>query len=447
MWSSACSCTEQVPDRSGDTDLPAPPQDKVHRSIDPLRARLKDPDLERRFQAHRAERDVQQFRTAALLAIGVSLGFAVLDYMVVTGSHMLAIVIRLIWALPVSGAFYVLTYVDFFTQRPALLGWLAILPATLLYAALCAVSQAPDIYLSGYIIILFFLQILLPLNFVPMLTIGTVCTVLFAALIPLTREIAIGHLLTIYAQYAATLVAGTFAVYLINFFRRREFLNSLRIADQRRQYFDLLSRILPRSIVARMENGETQIADEIPVASVLFADIVGFTGLAASQPPDAVVHHLDTLFKRFDELVERHGLEKIKTIGDAYMVAGGVPEPRPDFVRATVELALDMLLAAAKHEDPDGNRTRIRVGIHAGPLIAGVIGESRFGYDLWGDTVNVASRIQAIGEPGQVLLTDAVCDALEDTIGLRSLGEVDIKGKGAMRVWCLNTGEAENGSR
>ena len=417
--------------------MPEAQEDDVRRAIDPRRAELRDPQLEARYRAHRAERDIQQFRTAALLAIGVSLGFAVLDYMVVTGNHALSIAIRLIWGVPVTGLIYGLTFVPYLAERNTLLGWLAVLSATLLYALLCAVSGAPDIYLSGYIIILFFLQVLLPLNFVPMVTIGTICSFLFAALIPLTREIPFGHLLTICAQYLATLVAGAVAVYLINFFRRREFLNGLRIADQRRQYFGLLSRILPRGIVDRMKTGESRIADEVPEASVLFADIVGFTELAGRHPPDVVVRFLDSLFKRFDELVDRHGLEKIKTIGDAYMAAGGVPEANPGFIRATVDLALDMLDAAAGHPDPDGNPTQIRVGIHAGPLIAGVIGESRFGYDLWGDTVNVASRVQATGAPGRIQITEPVHRALGHTFDPQALGELDIKGKGALKVWYL----------
>jgi len=408
-----------------------------HSTIDRLTARFSDKQLEARFLDERAERDLRLLRNATLLGILVNLGFAVLDYIVITEHLALALAIRLTWALPASSLAFAMTFVPFYKKRLGLLGWTVILASTLFYAAINAVSNTPDVYLSGFIIILFIAQILLPLSFPTTLGISVSCTVIFAALIPLTREVPIGHLLTIYSQFLATLVAGNFAVYLINYFRRQEFLSGQKVFLQRKRYFDLLTRILPQSIVTRMEGGETHIVDNVPSAAVLFADIVAFTETAARHPPGDVIDSLNALFKRFDDLVARHSVEKIKTIGDAYMVAAGVTGPGSGNLNAIAELALDMLDAADASLGPDQEPMRIRVGIHTGPLIAGVIGESRFGYDLWGDTVNVASRMQTLSEPGRVQVSEAVYRELADDYDWESGGTIEVKGKGQADVWFL----------
>ena len=150
-----------------------------------------------------------------------------------------------------------------------------------------------------------------------------------------------------------------------------------------------------------MRGGEQHIADHFEEASVLFVDIVGFTRLSAKLKPEEVLTLLERIFAAFDELVNKHGLEKIKTIGDAYLVAAGLPEPRADHAEAVADFALDLQRTTCDLSGPDGSTIEIRIGLHSGPLIAGVIGESRFLYDMWGDTVNVASRMESLGLPGK----------------------------------------------
>ena len=406
-------------------------------ALDRLTARFNDRQLEERFLAERAARELRQVRWALILAVCLNLIFLVLDYLVITEGVGPALAIRFVWALPATGLGLALTYAPFFARHMELLTAIVALAATGFYAAINTVSNTPDVYLSGFIIILFFVNILIPLSFSASLRISVTITAIFAVAIPLTRQISLGSLLTIYSQFLATLVAGTFAVYLFNVFRRQEFLSSEKIADQSRQYFGLLTRILPHSIVARMEDGEEQIADNVQSAAVLFADIVAFTEMAARHPPDAVLRSLNALFKRFDELVGKHGLEKIKTIGDAYMVAGGVPETRDGHIRAIAELALDMHDAAAAHLGPDENPVQLRIGVHAGPLVAGVVGESRFGYDIWGDTVNVASRMQSHCDPGSTQVTEAIYNELRDAYTFDPTGKIAVKGKGKMEAWRL----------
>ncbi|CAN5469281.1 AAA family ATPase [soil metagenome] len=204
----------------------------------------------------------------------------------------------------------------------------------------------------------------------------------------------------------------------------------------------LLLNVLPASIVHRLKQGETTIADRSSNVTVLFADIVDFTHLSATVEPEHVVDILNTVFNHFDDLVERHGVEKIKTIGDAYMAVGGIPEPREDHAEVMVRLALDMqasipLLARAVGMDT----IKIRVGVHTGSVIAGVIGRSKFSYDLWGDTVNTAARMESHGMPGRVHVSEDVVRKLNGhstKFAFEKREQIEIKGKGLMTTYFVS---------
>ena len=195
---------------------------------------------------------------------------------------------------------------------------------------------------------------------------------------------------------------------------------------------DLLHAILPKEIASRLKDEPgTTIAADVPSASVLFADVVDFTPMSASMAPGQLVHMLDELFGVLDGFVAELGLEKIKTIGDAYMVAAGVPEPRPDHARAIAELALRIRDHGAT--DPESGRPlRFRIGIASGPVTAGVIGKDKFAYDLWGDTVNTASRMESSGVPGAIQITGSTVALLGDAYVCEPRGSVDVKGKGQL---------------
>jgi class 3 adenylate cyclase len=205
----------------------------------------------------------------------------------------------------------------------------------------------------------------------------------------------------------------------------------------------LLRNMLPESIAERLKQRQEVIADASPQVTVLFTDIVDFTSHAERSPPEATVALLNELFSQFDALTESRGLEKIKTVGDAYMVAGGLPNPRPDHARAVAELALEMLDLAARRSHPDGEPVRLRIGIDTGPVVAGVIGRRRFSYDLWGDTVNTASRMETTGIPGCIQITERTRELLGDRYVLRERGKIQVKGKGKMLTYFLSgrTGE------
>ena len=200
----------------------------------------------------------------------------------------------------------------------------------------------------------------------------------------------------------------------------------------------LLANILPASVAAKLKDpAHGVIADRYDDASILFADIAGFTEQASEIPPTELVRFLDRLYTTFDRLVDRHGLEKIKTTGDAYMVVSGVPTPRDDHLEALAALALDMSRAVADLRDPRGNPVPLRMGIADGPVVAGVVGARKFFYDVWGDAVNVASRMESTGVVGRIQVPHNVFERLQRSFILEERGEVDVKGKGVMRTWYL----------
>jgi class 3 adenylate cyclase len=200
----------------------------------------------------------------------------------------------------------------------------------------------------------------------------------------------------------------------------------------------LLLSVLPAPVAARLKEQEGVIADDFPAVTVLFADLVGFTPLAERLPASEVVSLLDRVFAGWDALVAEHGVEKIKTIGDAYMAAGGIPLPREDHAEAIAALALEMGPALARCSADAGVPLDVRIGIDSGPVVAGVIGRAKFIYDLWGDTVNTASRMQSHALPGTIQVTERAYERLRHRFVLRERGGVDVKGKGPMTSYLLD---------
>jgi guanylate cyclase len=232
-------------------------------------------------------------------------------------------------------------------------------------------------------------------------------------------------------------VGGTIVFILLAVFaaQRRDALAALRVEQAKAE--NLLLNILPRSIAEKLKAQTQPIADQIGSASILFADVVDFTPWSERLQPAEVVGYLDRLFSHFDDLAERYGLEKIKTIGDCYMVAAGVPTPRPDHAQALALMALDMLDAMRSHDDVRDLGLELRVGINSGSVVAGVIGRKRFLYDLWGDAVNTASRMESHGTPGRIQITRATYELLADEFECEARGRITVKGKGEIEAWYL----------
>ena len=242
----------------------------------------------------------------------------------------------------------------------------------------------------------------------------------------------------------ATHITGIAACWTIENSFRQNFLSNLQLTEahqttrqEREKSERLLIKVLPPSIAERLREEHGVVADAFDNVAVLFIDLVGFTAMAESIPPAEVVTFLDTFFARLDRLTDKHGAEKIKTIGDAYMVIAGAPVPHSKPETVLADLALELLEDLEQNPLPNPQLSQVRMGLHAGPVVAGVIGLNRFSYDLWGNTVNLASRLESGGLPGEIHISETIHDRLKSTYKTKSLGSRDIKGIGSLSTWLL----------
>ena len=425
-------------DREGPMSADGSPGQGVLRR---LRLRFDDAYLESAFRADMFRHNLGNIRFAFLagIALWVSWGLLLRPHMLALADLRLDALLRFGFFIPILIAGFVLSFTSIFAR---VWEWVAavIAAATLLVWVFYAsqVQSLPAEYgYVGVILITAFTYTLLRLRFVFVVLITVVG---IAAYLP--------YALT--ASYIAPVSAVLAALYLVSFgllggmaaFRMERFTRDLflreRQLDQERARSDgLLLNILPQAIVEQLKTSPTgRIAQAFDQVSVVFADAVGSTGQAARSTPEEFADALDELFRTFDAIADRHGLEKIKTIGDAYMAVAGVPVPMGDHTERIAELALAML---------DSATLPIRIGIDTGPVVAGVIGESKFIYDLWGDAVTTASRMEAHGIPGAIHVTERVKERLDDDYRFRDRGEIEVKGRGRMRTWLLEGRRASAG--
>lgn len=240
-----------------------------------------------------------------------------------------------------------------------------------------------------------------------------------------------------FSRVANTVFAALIMVLLLGVFDREVLKSEAGLVEERNRSDRLLHVMLPRPIAEQLRDRDGAIADRHTGVTVLFADLAGFTPWAAQRDPGEVIAVLEQVFARFDALVAAAGAEKIKTIGDAYMTMAGAPVPRHDHAAVMAGLALAFRAEVARLREETGIPLDVRIGLHSGPVIAGVIGTLRFSYDIWGDTVNTASRMESHGEPGRIQLTAETRGALGDAFATEPRGVIDVKGKGAMPTWWL----------
>ena len=221
------------------------------------------------------------------------------------------------------------------------------------------------------------------------------------------------------------------------FFHDKELKYQEQIKIEQEKSDKLLLNILPKSIAERLKNGESLIADDFEDSTVLFADLAGFTKLSSTISATDVVMQLNSIFSLFDGLIVKYSLEKIKTIGDCYMLAGGVPKPLSSHADSVVKMALDMLDTIEQINTKTNQSLKIRIGINSGPVSAGVIGKEKFIYDLWGDTVNVASRMESFGSNDKIHISKSTYSQLKDSYSFTKRDEIEIPGKGEMQTYFL----------
>jgi adenylate cyclase len=413
----------------------------VRQRLTHLRLRFRDPALEAAFRDDRFHHNLGALRFAFIAGIGLWIGWGILlrPYMLSIRDQQLDAQFRFGLFIPLLILGYAFTYTKLFSR---IWEWtsFAIVIATLVvwivYSTQILTLPAEYGYV-GVILITAFTYTLLRMRFILV-----VATTLIGIGLYLPYAFTARYIVDV-SQVLATLylvsfgVLGCLAAYWLERFARELFLRQRELDQERNRSDVLLLNILPQAVVEQLKNSSGErIAEAFDDVSVLFVDAVDSTEQAARCSPEEFAAALDTLFRWFDEIAGRHGLEKIKTIGDAYMAVAGAPVPMAEHTDAAVAMALE-ILGGSDLRWPSGDPIQVRTGVASGPVVAGVIGERKFAYDVWGDTVNVASRLQEAGEPGQVLVSQWTTTGLMDKYGFGPIQMVDIRGKGETPVRAL----------
>ena len=415
----------------------------------PLGLRFADPELESAFRADQFEHQLGNIRSSFLagIALWVSWGLLLRPHMLALSDQRIDTVIRFGVFIPMLIVGFALTFTPFFSR---VWEWVsvAIATATILFWVyyVSQVLTLPAEYgYVGVILITAFTYTLLRLRFI--LVVG-ITAIGIAAYLP--YAFAARYIVDV-SRVLATLylvsfgVLGALAAFRMERFTRQLFLRERQLDRERLRSDGLLLNILPQAVVEQLKTSSPgeRIAQAFDQVSVVFADAVGSTEQAARCTPEQFADSLDALFRRFDEIADRHGLEKIKTVGDAYMAVAGAPVPVRDHAGRAVAMALDVLAEAGQVRWPSGDPIGVRCGVASGPAVAGVIGERKFAYDLWGDTVNLASRLEEYGEPGHVLVSQTTATELADRYDFAPAQMLDLKGKGPTPVHVLLGPRAE----
>jgi class 3 adenylate cyclase len=409
-------------------------------ALDRLTLRFRDPKLEKAFQTDFFRHNLGNLRFAFLagIALWVFWGFVVSGYLLVRADQTFDLAMRYGVFIPLLLVGLGLSFLRSFER---IWEWVAvsIVIATVLlwvYYNAQVLTMPVDYGYVGMILITAFTYTLLRLRFV-LVVLAT--AVAIAAYLPFA--ITAVHFVGV-KELLASLYLVTFgalwgvAAYRLERFTRLLFVRERQLDRERERSEGLLLNILPRVIIDRLkaERDGGHVAQAHDEVSVLFVDAVSSTEQAARGTPEQFADTLDELFRRFDNVADRYGLEKIKTIGDAYMAVAGAPVPMANHAEAAANMALDVLEEARHVRWPSGDPIEVRVGVATGPAVAGVIGQRKFAYDLWGDTVNLASRLEAHGEPGRILVSEETADLLADEYDIGPSRVVDLKGKGPTSV-------------
>jgi class 3 adenylate cyclase len=422
--------------------------------LHPVTCTFRDAELEREFGRQSFERNLIQIRIAFILGILLWVVWGLLVRGDLGPDQRLDLEMRYGIFIPIIVVSFGFSFTSVYHRV-----WQAAAAAAILATGFAWISYVSlidampiDYGYVGVILIMTFGYTLVRLPFVLAFAVSGVLVVGYLAISLATNELTSANVKLPLFYLLSFFALGMVAAYLLDRSARLLFLRERELDRERGRSETLLLNVLPQAIVERLkqreeEAGETRIADGIEQATVVFIDAVGFTLEASRTPPDVLVGALDELFSRFDAIADRFGLEKIKTIGDAYLAVAGAPRPRPDHASAAATMALAVQEALREASWPSGKPVEVRMGIASGPLVAGVIGRRKFHYDLWGDTVNLASRLESHGEPGQILVSEAVSDQLADHFLFSPSTVIDLKGKGPTSVRCLLGRNGEGADR
>jgi class 3 adenylate cyclase len=401
-----------------------------------LSLRFSSAELERAWRAGRAVESLRPFRAATGLAIALYLGFVVLDQALLEHVAVRLLVVRGIVCALLAGVLAL-------TWTPVWRRWHDWVVAGAVFVAgggivtLLAVGrEEASLHWAGIMLALTATYGLFRPRLPVSVVVSAALIVAFNAVVIATGIVPLALVVADNFFLVSAAVVGTLATDALERSSRQKFLTARHLEEERRLSDRLLLNILPATIADRLKAGEERIADQHTAVSILFADIVGFTAMSADMEPGDLVDLLDEVFHEFDCVAMNHGIEKVKTIGDACMMVAGLPEPQPDHATRIAEAALEIRERIARRR-PAGHPIRLHIGIATGTVVAGVIGRTRFSYDLWGDAVNTASRMASLAEPDRIQVTEDVVRLLGDRYAFRPCGTLEVKGKGLMETWFL----------
>ncbi|MEW6495931.1 MAG: adenylate/guanylate cyclase domain-containing protein, partial [Cyanobacteriota bacterium] len=393
-------------------------------------------ELELSFFEEYFQLSLSQVRFALLLAIFFDATSGILDQWISPDIRIKVLLLRYGLICPLLIAFFLFTFSDLFKRFMQVTISLIVLIVALSFIGFSLIIRNLHLDIAGIIIIILYTYTAIKLNFVYATCVGW--TIL--GFYNLTISFIPPPLPTLVENNFHLVLAnllGMFANYLMEYYIRKDFIKDRLLAEERDKVEKLLLNILPQTIAERLKQEQSTIADNFAEVTIMFADIVDFTPLSARLSATEIVNLLNQIFSAFDQLAERHNLEKIKTIGDAYMVVGGLPTPRPDHAELVAEMALDMQQVIAKFSQELDESFSIRIGINTGPVVAGVIGLKKFIYDLWGDAVNTASRMESHGLASCIQVSQTTYDLLRDKYLFEERGVINVKGKGEMFTYLL----------
>ena len=428
------------------------PESSVHHRIQPqlrrLSAKFEDPALEEQYLRDALVHGTGAFlRFSVVVAVAGFLLYGIHDAVVVPSVRGLAWAVRYGVFVPIALVTLSVVYSRHLArwQQPVMLLFGMSVNAVVLWIGAIAPREGFFIYTSFAI-----LFVTLGAFIARMSVVTQAAYTLLSMLVYDALDLAISHSsfevrLSMNLTFFSMGAIGALVAHQMEAQARRSFLQRQVIQEQiteidmeRQRAESLLLNILPPSIARRLKLDSRAVAEAFPETTVMFADLVGFTKMSARLTAEEVVRRLNQIFSAFDDFADELRLEKIKTIGDAYMVAGGLHERDTTAqARAIAELALRMHAMVAAYGDKVGEPLALRIGIHTGPVVAGVIGRSKFIYDVWGDTVNTASRLESHGLPGRIQVSEETYRRLRDAYVFEDRGEIELKGKGPMKTWLL----------
>jgi class 3 adenylate cyclase len=403
--------------------------------LERLRLRFRDPDLELAFREDRFRHNIGNIRFAFVAGIAFWLAWGVIlrPHILSASDLRLDAIVRFGVFIPMLLVGLGLTFTPFFRRIWQGMSVVVAITSILVWVYYCShvLVLPPEYGYVGIILITAFTYTLARLRFILVVLITLVG---IAAYLPYAFTASyIGDVTRVLAMLFLFSfgILGALAAYRLERFSREVFLRERQVQQERERSDGLLLNILPQAIVEQLKTSpDGRIAQAFDDVTVLIADAVGSTEQGARSSAEDFAATLDELFRRFDQIADRHGLEKIKTIGDAYMAVAGAPVPMPAHAAAAASMALEILGEAGQVRWPSGDPVRVRVGVATGPAVAGIIGYRKFAYDLWGDTVNLASRLQESGETGRALVSEPTAEQLGDEYEFGASQVIELKGKG-----------------